>query len=78
MTTSELQELLTKGLRGDIPMEDLTHLLSTDRSLAIREQEMIHMLIHFTSDHDLREKDLEYDQHMRGQIDAAFRRINRT
>lgn len=75
MNITELENILCKGMDGKIPLDEVTRLLSTDLTLSANEQNVIHMLVHFITDHDLRINNIEYEQLLREQIDASFKKL---
>ena len=77
MQITELEEILTKAFAGEIPISELCLMLSNDRALLAEEQEIVHLLIHFVTDQDLRDKDREYDQHLRAQLEALVAELRR-
>jgi hypothetical protein len=77
MKIIQFEELFAKGLAGDIPLSELCSILSTDRTLSADERGIVHSLIHFATDRDVRNKDREYDQYLRAQLDTLLAELKR-
>jgi hypothetical protein len=75
MKNIELEEILLRGIAGDLSVSELSLRLSTDPTLSADEQKIIHLLIHFASDADLRENDLDYDQYLRSQLEMLLAEV---
>ena len=63
------------GMAGELSLGQLCSRLSTDITLSADEQTIIHLLIHFVTDADVRANDLEYDQYLRSQLEAMLAEI---
>ena len=72
MTTLNVKDLVLMALEGDISLAEATHFLSVNSSLLPDEAALIHTVVHFLTDQDLRKRDSEYDKLMRKSILASL------
>jgi hypothetical protein len=74
MTETQIDELVRRTLEGSIALNELTDVLSSDRSLTSEQQRVVHLLVHFATDEDIRASDAEYDNQFRERIRVATNR----
>lgn len=70
-----MAELIVSVKAGLIGKEELGRRLSLDAALTPREQKLIHILLHYIEDQDIRERDAEYQKWMNSELDKALQLV---
>lgn len=68
MNTAEFLRIFNNSISGKITLDELCSMLSDREAFSAEQQGVLHLLVHYVTDQDLREKDKDYEKYLLDQL----------
>lgn len=75
MKLQKLESLVAEAKRGAVDVNGIGRWLSTDSMLTKDEQWLLHALVHYLEDDDLRRGDSRHARYLEEQVDIALQAV---
>jgi hypothetical protein len=68
MNATEFLTIFNNSISGQITLNELCSMLSAEKTFSAEQQGVLHLLVHYVTDQDLRAKDKDYEKYLLDQL----------